>query len=130
VLDSIRQHPSHRNCSNIKREWKQKQRNGTKILTCNLAASNQTSPLFRHCSQPCFIIFQAATILPACSSKQAAAIRGMLWFRPVQGIEQQSCSFDITDFGIGFYEDVSSEVRYPLGSTDVEVPVEVEVPEI
>lgn len=45
-----------------------------KELTCNRAASNQTSSLFGQFSQPAFMILRAATIRPACSSRQAAAI--------------------------------------------------------
>ncbi len=47
---------------------------GMALLTCNPAASSHTSLLFEKISQPCFMSFRAATILPACSSKRAAAI--------------------------------------------------------
>jgi hypothetical protein len=109
-----------------------KTKNETKILTCNLAASNQTSSLFGHCSQPCFIIFLAATILPACSSKQAAAIHpgacfGLDLTKESNNIRARLISpISASDFMTTF----SREVRYPLGSTDVEVPEEVDVPEI
>lgn len=58
----------------------------------------------------------------------------MLWVRSDQGVEQHSRSFDITNFGIGFYDDVFEQGEIPFGvdadSTDVEVPEEVDVPEI
>ena len=57
-----------------------------------------------------------------------------LWVRSDQGVEQHSRLFYITNFGIGFYDDVFEQGEIPFGvdadSTDVEVPEEVDVPEI
>lgn len=50
--------------------------------------------------------------------------------RSGQGIEQRSRSFNVTNFGIGFYDDVFERGEVPFGMTDVEVPEEVGVPEI
>ena len=102
------------------------------ILTCNLAASSQTSSLFGHCSQPCLIIFRAATILPACSSKQAAAIHPGACFGLDLTNESKSIRARLISpiSASDFMTTLSREVRYPLGSTDVDVPEEVDVPEI
>lgn len=60
-----------------------------------------------HCSHPCLIIFLAATILPACSSKQAAAIQPGACFGLLhQRIKQCSRWLDIANFGIRLYDDV------------------------
>jgi hypothetical protein len=63
-MDSICQH--HLRIVIVLRSTVSQKQKQKKILTCNPASSQR--------SQPCFIIFLAATILPACSSKQAAAI--------------------------------------------------------
>ena len=39
----------------------------------------------------------------------------MLWVRSDQGIEQHSRSFNITNFGIGFYDDVFERGEVPFG---------------
>jgi hypothetical protein len=103
-----------------------------RILTCNLAASNQTSSLLGHWSQPALINFLAVTIRPACSSKQAAAIHpgacfGFDFTRESKSILARLMS-PISASVLRIT--LSNEVRYPLGSTDVAEPEVVEVPEI
>ena len=93
-------------------------------LTCSRAASSHTSSLFGQCSQPALISFLAATILPACSSKQAAAIHpgecfGFDLTRESKSIRALLMSpISASDL----IATLSRDVRYPLGSTDVAVP--------
>ena len=102
------------------------------MLTCNRAASSHTSSLLGHCSHPAFIILRAATIRPACSSRQAAAIQpgeclGFDLTRESKSIRARLISpISASDLMMT----LSREVRYPLGSTEVEKPDEVAVPEI
>jgi len=71
------------------------------------------------------MIFLAATIRPACSSKHAAAIHPGACF----GFDLTSESKSIRARLISpisasdFRTTLLREVRYPLGSTDVEVPL-------
>ena len=103
-----------------------------KKLTCSLAASNQTSSLFGHCSHPALMIFLAATILPACSSKQAAAIHPGECFGFDLTSESKSIRARLMSpiSASDLRTTLSREVRYPLGSTEVAEPDVVEVPDI
>jgi hypothetical protein len=78
------------------------------------------------------MIFLAATILPACSSKQAAAIYpGACFGLDLIKESNKTRAFLISSISASdFMTTFSREVRYPLESTDVEVPEGVDVPEI
>ncbi len=93
----------------------------TVFLTCNLAASSHTSSLFGQFSQPCFMSFRAATILPACSSKRAAAIHpGSCFGFDLMRESNNNLARLIPPISASdLMMTLSSDVRYPFGSTDV-----------
>ena len=105
------------NISNEEEEKKMK-------LTWSLTASNHTSSLFGHCSHPCLIIFLAATILPAWSSRQAAAIHPRVCF----GLDLTRDSNSILARSISPIW-TSDLKQYPFGPTEADMPFVV-VPEI
>src|SRR5882762_3931093 len=102
------------------------------LLTCNLAASSQTSSLFGHCSHPALMSLRAATIRPACSSRQAAAIHPGPCFGFDFTNESKSMRARLMSpiSASDLVTTLLSEVRYPLGSTEVADPEDVVVPDI